>query len=158
MSRSRKIVMMLVALLGAVLLWLYVVTFVTPEDTFTVSSIPISIVGDLKAHNLIITEQDKTSLTIDVKAARIDSNKLNSNTITIRADASQITGPGVYQLICKVIFPENVDSAVQVSKSETVTVTVTQYEKKTVNVELKWDGALKDGFLMESAEIGRAHV
>ena len=43
MSQSRKIVMMLVALLGAVLLWLYVVTFVTPEDTFTVSSIPIII-------------------------------------------------------------------------------------------------------------------
>ena len=150
MSRSRKIVMMLVALLGAVLLWLYVVTFVTPEDTFTVSSVPI-IIDNLNSQNLIITEQDKTSLTIDVKTSRIDRNKLNANTITFHADASQITEPGVYQLVCKVLFPENVDSAVQVSKSETVTVTVTQYEKKTVNVELKWDGALKDGFLMESA-------
>lgn len=151
MSRSRKIAMMLVALLGAVLLWLYVVTFVTPEDTITVSSIPISI-DNLNSQNLIITEQDKTSLTVDVRTSRIDRNKLNANTITIHADAGKITEPGVYELTCKVVFPDDVTSAVQVSKSETVTVTVTQFEEKTVDVELKWEGALKDGFLMESAE------
>lgn len=152
MSRSRNIVMMLVALLGAILLWLYVVTFVTPEDTFTVSSVPISIVGDLKSQGLIITEQDKTSLTVDIKASRIDKNSINANTITITADASQITEPGVYQLRCDVDIPKNITgTAIMVNKSETVTVTVTQYEEKTVNVELKWDGALKDGFLMESA-------
>ena len=150
MSRSRNIVMMLVALLGAVLLWLYVVTFVTPEDTFTVSSVPI-IIDNLNSQNLIITQQDKTSLTIDVRTSRIDRNKLNANTISFHADAGKITEPGVYELNCKVVFPEDVGSAVQISKSETVTVTVSQFEEKTVDVELKWDGALKDGFLMESA-------
>ena len=45
MSQSRKIVMMLVALLGAILLWLYVVTFVTPEYSKSISSVPISMDG-----------------------------------------------------------------------------------------------------------------
>lgn len=155
MPKSRKIVMMLVALLGAILLWLYVVTVVAPEATTRVSSIPINIDGTvvLGERGLIITDQDVSTLSVDLSTSRVNLTKLNAETIRVNADASKIREPGIYALTCTVTFPDTVRSSDVdlIRKSvESVTVTVTRLDTKTLPVDLVWTGAVKDGYLLEA--------
>ncbi len=155
MSRSRKIAMMLVALLGALILWLYVVTVVAPEDTAHVTNIPITVEGGivLEGRNLIITEQDATTLSLDLSTSRVNLNKLNADTIRVTADASRIREPGVYALTCNVSFPDTVrQSDVDLIRKsrDSVTVTVTRLEEKNaIPIELEWTGEVRDGYLLE---------
>ena len=58
MFRGHKFFTMLISLLGAVLLWLYVVTEVKPQTDFRVGAIPIGIIDrTLEERGLIITAQ-----------------------------------------------------------------------------------------------------
>lgn len=155
MSRSRNIVMMLVALLGAVLLWLYVVTFVTPEDTKRINSIPININGVkyLQDNDLRIMSQDITTIAVEYRTSRVNFSKLTADTIRVSADASWIEEPGVYELECVVDPPEAIKNEVVLTqqKPEKVTITVAKLARKTLSeITLKWGGAVKEGYLMEA--------
>ena len=94
MSRRRKLVTMLVSLLGAILLWLYVVSTVAPEVTTRVSAIPINLDGSivLEERNLIITGCSAETLSLELSTSRVNLSKLNADSIRVNADASKIRG------------------------------------------------------------------
>ena len=158
MGQKRKIIMMLVALLGAVMLWLYVVTAVAPEAAKSVRNIPINIDGSavLEQRDLIITDQDYSTLSVELNTSRVNLHKLNAESITVNADASRIKEPGVYALTCNVTFPDTVRASDVdlVRKSvDSVTVTVNRLVEKSVPVSLERIGAVQDGYLLEKAEL-----
>lgn len=158
MPRSRKIVFALVSLLGAILVWLYVVTVIAPEATTRVSSIPINIDGTivLEERGLIITSQDAESLSLELSASRVNLSKLNADSIRVNADASKIREPGEYALTCTVTFPDTVRSSdVDILRKsvDTVNITVTRIEQKTLPVQLNWTGSVKEGFLLEAESV-----
>ncbi len=154
MPRSRNIIMLLVSLLGAVLLWLYVVNNVATESTIRISSIPINIDGtiDLQDRDLLITSQDSASLTLELSGSRANLSKLNADSIRVNADASRIREPGNYALSCSVTFPDTVrPSDVEILRKsvENVNITVTKLKRKTLTVEFNWTGEVKEGYLFE---------
>ena len=156
MFQGRKIITILVSLIGSVLLWIYVVTNITPEMNFHVSSIPVSIDGMsvLEERGLVITEQSNESLDLDIKTSRDNLSKLNKSTISIRADVSKIPEPGEYTLNCVVSFPDTVRSSnVVILRKSEITVKVERLEKKSFDIVLKTTGSVKEGYLFEAANV-----
>ena len=158
MFRGHRIVTMLVSLLAAVLLWLYVVTVVAPETTTRVSEIPISIDGTfgLEERGLKITAQDVQSLALELSTSRMNLTKLNADSIRINADASRIREPGEYTLTCTVTFPDTVRSSdidIIGKSRDSVKITVSRMEKKSIPVRLNWSGAVKEGFFFEAESV-----
>lgn len=155
MFKGRKLVTMLVSLLAAVLLWLYVVTTVAPEATTRVSSIPISIDGSivLEERGLIITGQDLTALSLELSSSRSNLSKLNAETIRVTADASKIREPGEYDLSCTVNLPQTVRSSdVDILRKsvDTVHITVSRLDTRTMEIQLNWTGTVKEGYRFEA--------
>jgi YbbR-like protein. len=158
MSRSRKFVTMLVSLLGAILLWLYVVSSVAPETTSRISAIPINIDGSivLEERNLIITGRSAETLSLELSTSRVNLSKLNADSIRINADASKIREPGEYALTCTVTFPDTVRSSevdILRKSTDTVTITVSKLEKRSIPIEFPWTGAVQEGYFFESNSV-----
>lgn len=152
---TKKLVFMLISLLAAIVLWLYVVTIVSPESSTTVSGIPISIDGAtvLEERGLIVTAQDVSTLNMNLSASRVNLSKLNAESIRINADASRIRAPGKFALTCTVTFPDTVRSSeVDILRKsvDSVTITVERLDRKTVPIELDWTGKVRDGYLLEA--------
>lgn len=108
MSQSRKIVLLLVSLLGAVVLWLYVVTNIATETTKWIRNIPIIINGASiredrveiysQGKYYVITDQDIDSVSLEISTSRANMNKLNASTIGVTASIGRIpiSRPGEY--------------------------------------------------------------
>lgn len=156
MIKGRKIVTLVIALIAAGLLWLYVVSTVSPEVTSRVSYIPVSIDGSivLEEQGLMITNQATKTITLELKTSRQNLSKLNASSVRISADASKVREPGTYDLSYKIEFPDTVNSNdvdIIRKSNNRVTVTVAKKETKTVPVTVHWssDSAL-DGYSAET--------
>lgn len=154
MFQGRKIITMLVSLLAAVLLWIYVVTQVTPETKVRVGAIPVSIDGTsaLEERSLVIVSQSRESVDLDLNTSRDNLSKLNNSTIRVNADVSKYREPGEYTLNCVVTFPDTVRNVEILRKSE-IKVTVERLATQSFDIQLKTTGAVKDGFSFEAASV-----
>ena len=155
MSKSRKVVTILVSLLAAVLLWLYVVTLVTPEATTTVTNIPITLfdMNVLNERGLIITDQNYSSLRLRLNTSRVNIPKLTSDTIRVYGDVSNIREPGEYTLDLDISFPSlgRSNDVVIVSQSvKSVSITVDRQVTRELDVELQWTGSVREGYLFDA--------
>ena len=177
MSRSRKIVLMLVSLLGAVVLWLYVVTNVATEATKWVRNIPIVINGASfrgerveiysQGKYYVITDQDIDSVSLEISASRANMNKLNANTIGVTASVGRtpISRPGEYELDLSISdLPNTVRSGdVQIIAQSNAKVRITVdelIENRPIDIELETTGTRNPDYVVEteSAELSPGYV
>lgn len=166
MTKSRKIVLMLVSLLGAVVLWLYVVTNVATETTKWVRNIPIKIdgafvMGDLNVISsqgkyYVITEQDIDSVSIELSTSRANMNKLTASTVRVTTNTSRasISQPGDYELDWTVGYPNTVrTSDVQIIDQSKGKVRITVDElvsDREIPIELVTVGTRGESFVIET--------
>ena len=155
MIKGRKIVTLFIALLAAVLLWLYVITTVAPEANTRIGNIPVSIDGTiiLEERGLIITDLKTPQISLEISASRVNISKLNSSNIRISADATRIREPGTYDLSYTVVFPDTVngnDVDILRKSSNRVTVTIERLEKRTFDIIPNWMHSVADGFTAET--------
>ena len=158
MKESSKFLMLLGSFLAAVLLWLYVVTVVAPEATFSISAVKIGIENKivLEERGLIITAQSKDTLSLDLRTSRVNRQKLNADSLTAYVDVSKIREAGTYLLACTVNLPESVrpaDVEILHKRPESVEITVSELKQKSLQVQPKWDGSVKDGYLFEAQSV-----
>ena len=164
MFKGKKLITLLVSLLGAFLLWLYVVTTVAPETVATIANIPVTIEGisDGIVTNdgtYIMTEQITQTITLELKTSRVNLSKLNSQSIRISANVSNSVvqnGPGVKELNYTITFPDTVnvnDIDILKQSSSTVRIEVAKMQTKTVPVELKTLNKVADGYVFERTNV-----
>lgn len=157
MLRGHKIVTLIVSLVGAVVLWLYVVTAIKPQVDFPVSSIPIDINDrTLEERGLVITAQSPETLRLDLKTSRANVSKLNAETIMVNADASNVKEPGQWDLNCVVTFPDTVRSSdVDILRKsvDQVTITVDRLQRTAFPIQFKGSGKVKSGYSFENPSI-----
>ena len=156
--KKHKIIALLIAVPAAILLWIYVVSTVSPETRGSVGGIPVSIEGNLvlEERGLVITEQFTESVSLELNTNRANFAKLSRENIRISADASKITEAGEYALSYTVSFPDTVngnDIEIVHKSTETIRVNVAQVIRKTLEIELDWTGAVKEGYLFEAESV-----
>ena len=146
----------LLSFVCAFCLWLYVITAVSPGSAETYYNIPIVWEGEtvLNENGLMVTGVSSNTVNLRLSGNRSDLSRVNSSNITIKADLSGIREPGSQIRInySSPIFPGDVASNAFVVESkapDTIYVTVVRRVSKTVPVEVVWNGAPPEGFMVD---------
>lgn len=156
-TRLKKLGAALIAIFGAIALWLYVVTVVSPNSSRIIRDIPISFEGAilLEEQDLIMTSEGGT-VSIKVTGDRVNLGKLNNQNIRVIADLSRasITKPGDYTVSLSVSLPDGVGKTsfdfLDKSKSQ-IDIAVAQLVTKTIPVALDTgEEKAKEGFFFDS--------
>lgn len=152
--QRRKILDIVIALLCAVLLWIYVVTVVTPEDDLTIYDIPVVFVGESELrseYNLILSNQSATAVTVKFHGSRAALRQLREerDNITVTLDVTGYTTEREYSATYTVKLPSALqDNSITVTdrSPRTIQFTVEKRMTKTVPVKGVFDGTTAEGF------------
>ena len=150
-----KLLPALLSLGVAILLWLYVITVVSPHSDNHYYNIPVNIQGEavLNDRGLMITSGELPTVSLHLEGNRSDLNKINSSNISIGVDVSGIGEPGTYALSLTApnLLTDVPNNAITVlSKNPgTVTVQVDRRLRKPVPVEIYYSGALPEDFMAD---------
>lgn len=152
---KNKLPMMLLALLLAVLVWLYDVTVVNPNDALTFSGIPVAFENEdiMRAQDLMVDEGSSPSVTLRISGRRSELKKLSRLNIQVSVDLSQIREAGTHELPYTVRYPANVNSADLSIDNRTpaaVSVAVEHYIRRLVPITTELVGKLGSGTNGES--------
>lgn len=152
---KNKFAQALLSLGVAVMMWLFVITTVSPGSKETFYNIPVVLANEsvLTERGLMITGMSASTVTMELSGNRSDLSKVDSNTITLKADMSAIYSPGVQIPITYThSFPGNVASNAFVVESKNpgrIYFTVERRVSKTIPVEVKWIGSAPEGFIAD---------
>ncbi len=139
----------------AVLLWLYVITTVSPGSKQTYYNVPLTLGNEavLAERGLMITYQSANSVTLELSGTRTDLSKVTSANITVKSELSNIYEPGnMISVSYSVSFPGNVASNAFVIESKSpgrIYLNVERRVSKAIPVEIKWIGSVPDGFIAD---------
>jgi len=102
----------------------------------------------LEERGLTVSGLSQSSLTVEVTGPVSVLNNLTRSNITASVDVSSITETGEHELNCRLILPNNVDTtgAFFPEQSNPVTVTVDTLVTETMNVEVRLEGSVADGY------------
>ncbi len=139
----------------AMMLWLYVVTVVSPNSDNYYRNIPITIQGEavLRDRGLMITSGKLPTVSLHLEGNRTDLNKINSSNISIGVDVSGIGEPGSYNLaLTQPGFLTDVpNTAISVLSKDPgmVTVQVERRISKPVPVDIQYNGTLPENYMAD---------
>ena len=153
--KKNKLPMFLLALGAAILVWLYDVTVVNPNDVSTISGIPVSFVNEdvIRAQDLMVTGDAGGTVSLRISGRRSELKKLSRNNIEVTVDLSQINEAGTHDLPYTVRFPANVSSgdlSIDNRSPVSVAVTVEHYIRRAVEVRTVFEGDVSPGSEGES--------
>lgn len=155
--KSKKLMNIILAILIAMVLWLYVVNVENPTGESHLRNLDIDIQGEdiLEENGLMVTELNKDTMNLKVTGKKKTLMKLTKKNVSLAVDVSAITEEGDWTLNCKAILPTNVSSeSVSVSdwSSLKVTVTVAKRVSKQISVQGAFVGSEKSGYLAGTVE------
>lgn len=94
----------ILSLVIAFALWMFTVMVIDNDDVNTIRGVPITIdQSTLDAFNLIVTDGDETTVTVDVSGKRYDIGNLTKEDITVRAVLTSVTEPGTYEIALQAV-------------------------------------------------------
>lgn len=153
--RNNKLVTFLVSLLIAVGLWVYAVTVVNPDDTKTVTNIPVTFtnLSVLEGKGLMITGGTKQYISLELSGKRSDLKQISSSNTEAVADLSRIDSAGNYELSWSLDLPSTVasgDIGVVSSSSNKVKIKVSDYIRdRMIPLRVEYIGTLPDGLVLD---------
>ncbi|MBR6825362.1 MAG: hypothetical protein IKM59_02330 [Oscillospiraceae bacterium] len=162
--QKHKILSFLLALLAAIVLWVYAVTVVNPDDKVSIRGVPVRIVGtsELQMSQLILTGGEFQYVDVEIAGRRSDLKELNNTTLMAVADASKIDGPGTYELSWTLDPPSTVasgDIKLVSSSANKIKVKISELaERRQIPVRLEYSGALAEGYVRDPAVMNYAAV
>ena len=146
-----KILYMVLSVILTVCFWCYVTSMDgTPED-YPIKNIPVSFTGldILEDRSLMIVNQNLTG-NITVRATPAVQAKLNSETVQLVVDVSNVTDEGTYSLVYRVKYPENVgqvDTITTGGSGSVINVEVARFLRRDIRVQGSFQGNAAEGFL-----------
>jgi len=148
--KMRNLLNIAVAVIGALCLWIYVVTVVTPDDDILIEDIPISFTGETalrSEHGLTVTNRSARSVSVKFHGSRVLLKQLSEDRsdLSVVLDVSMFTSERDYSSAYDVILPASVqDSGIQVVERtpNTVQFTVEKLASRPVNVKGVFDGTV----------------
>ncbi|MBE6915445.1 MAG: hypothetical protein E7471_02295 [Ruminococcaceae bacterium] len=139
------------AVLIAVVLWLYVVNFVNTDMDMSFRNLSPSFTGSeelLSTHNLAVSDLDEIEVDVVISGARRDLIGLGKDDIQVTVDISKITEPGEYRLPYTVKLNFDGGKVTRKSPNE-LTVKLDRVTTATVPVRIKLAGEVEKGFMTD---------
>lgn len=132
---KKNILYLLLSIVLAFVLWLYVITVVSPESEETFYDVPVVLKDRemLEEKELMLILEEDPTVTLKLIGNRTDLVRLNKSNITVMADLSRIYEPGEHALSYDVSYPADVGSGaigLQSKTPDTIRLTV---ERKIID-------------------------
>jgi len=146
----------IVSLIASLVFWIYVSSIETEEFKQTFRGVKVELVGESilrDSRNLVITDLDTNSVTIEVVGPRRVVAGLDNDEITAQIDVSKLSRSAYTSQQYAVVFPDGTDTSnLTVSRKtpETVNFLVSPQTSKSVQVRGSFDGTLAKGYTAET--------
>ena len=158
----------LAILLSAVVafgLWMYVITFVSPESEKTYYDIPVVVQNkNILAERGMMIVSDELNVTLALKSDRTILNSLNESNINVIINVANIEKPGTHSLTYDIAYPGNIPSneiSVLSSSTDLITLKIENKIRKTVPVVIDYgETAVPTGYMAdkENAELDHTGI
>lgn len=157
---KKRIKHALLSLLIAFGIWIYVVSVVAPESERVFYDIPVKLHGEevLKNRRLMLVSGQNEMVDLTLSGTRTELNNLSGANIAVYADLSGITSAGQHTVHYTI---SNLGAITVVApETQTITVTVVDYEEKELPIEIDYVGQMPAGFEedRETLALGRKVV
>ncbi len=146
----------IVSLIASLVFWIYVSSVETEEFKQTFRGVKVELVGESilrDSRNLVITDLDTNTVTIEVVGPRRVVAGLDNNDISAQIDVSKLSRAAYTSQQYAVVFPDGTDTSnLSVSRKtpETVNFLVSPQTSKSVQVRGSFDGTLAEGYTAET--------
>ena len=150
-KKNQKVFQLILAIVVAMVLWLYVINVENPTGTARLGDLPIQLQGEevLTENGLMVTDLSKDTVTIRLSGKKKTLMKISRKNVTLTLDVSSVTGPGDWTLTSRLNYPANVNTDnVTISHYDDlkVTVTVEPQTTKTIPVRGEFMGSEAEGY------------
>ena len=159
-----KIFWLIVSFLVSLSVWVYVTSVETVEATRTFRNIPIELVGEdtlLNMRELVITDLDTTTVTVEISGPRRIVNALDDDDLTAQVDVSRLSQTAYTTLNYTIIYPSGVDrrNLQIINKSrDSVSFMVSKMTSKTIPVQGGFEGKAATGYIQETPSFEPATI
>lgn len=153
---SRRAMNIALSILAALVIWVYVGNVDDSEITARANDVPVVYTGEdsvLADRGLMLISGSVDTVDLKLKAKRNVLYQLDTRDVKVVVDLSNINAVGVYTLSYSPEYPSNVQkSRISVDSASvyTVTVTIGELYKKTVDLKYEISGDAAEGYLAQS--------
>lgn len=146
----------IVSLIASLVFWIYVSSVETEEFKQTLRGVKVELVGESilrDSKNLVITDLDTNTVTVEVVGPRRVVAGLDNDDIVAQIDVSKLSRAAYTSQQYTVVFPDGTDTGnLTVSRKtpETVNFLVSSQTSKSIQVRGSFDGTLAEGFTAET--------
>ena len=154
-----RVFWMILSLFAASLLWMYVTTTEGVEVQKTLTGVKIEFLGAdamRASSDLIVTEQDRTSVNLTLSGTRRVLSKLTNSNVTATVNLNNVTADGRYSVSYDIAFPAGVNAnevTVVHTSSDVVNFYVDKLARKTVEVKGAFTGNTAEGYLADESMV-----
>lgn len=157
---SRRAMNITLSILAALLIWVYAGNVDDSEITVRANDVPVVYVGEdgaLANRGLMLVSGSVDTVDLKLKAKRNVLYQLDTRDVKVVVDLSNITTVGTYTLTYSPEYPSNVQkSRVSVDSASvySVSVTIGELYKKTVDLKCELSGSVPSGYLAQEPTLG----
>ena len=146
----------IVSLITSLVLWVYVSSVETEEFKQTFRGVKVELAGESvlrNSKNLVITDLDTNTVTIEVVGPRRVVAALDADDIVAQVDVGKLSRSAYTSQQYTVVFPDGTDTnniSVTRKMPETVNFLISPQTSKSIQVRGSFDGTLAEGFTAET--------
>ena len=154
-----RVFWMILSLFAASLLWMYVTTTEGVEVQKTLTGVKIEFLGAdamRASSDLIVTEQDRTTVNLTLSGTRRVLSKLTNSNVTATVNLNNVTADGRYSVSYDLAFPAGFNAnevTVVHTSSDVVNFYVDKLARKTVEVKGAFTGNTAEGYLADESMV-----
>ena len=153
-TNGAKAIKIALSIMGALVLWLYVGSVDASEITAKAKDVPVVFVGEddaLANRGLMVVGASVDTVDLKLRARRNVMYGLDTRDLSVSVDLKEITSTGTYSLNYSVNYPGNVQKnkiTIDSASCYSVSVTIGELFKKTVDVKYEVSGDVKSGYTL----------
>ena len=154
-----KVWSLLIAIAAALMLWMYVITTVSPNSKTTIPDIPVVFEGEtwlMENRNLMITSGTNTTVDLEVSGNRSDLNKLNRSNVTLKVDLTKVYEAGTAEMPYTIIYPNDVPAGAITEEGRYPAAVKLEVEKRLTHeipVNVVFTGAVPENFIADTENV-----
>lgn len=151
---KRKLIQVIASVFFAFILWVYVVTVVSPENDITITGIPVTFSGVEElttSANMTVSAASPETVSVRFHGSRADLKQLQNNRAELGAiiDVAKYTEAGVCNAPYEIVLPDNLRNksiSLMDRSPRNIRFTISKLATKPVQIKGVFIGTAADGF------------
>ena len=153
--KKSKPIYILISVIAAIILWVYVVTVVSTEQTESFYNVPVTFTGleSLREENLTITSGMDKTVNLRLTGRRTQIQQLSRDNILITVDVSKINTAGQFSRTYSISYPTLSQSAgitVEQRVPQTIDIVVKELATREIPIRTVFQGTTMEDYAVDS--------